>query len=70
MEGDKHTLNTLSFNTKLIRPACVLASNHQTSFTLHNTGKFYTLTTGANEKRWSKIKDRLQTSVRSFQFLY
>jgi len=32
-------------------------------------GKFYTLTTGANERRWSKIKDRLKTSVRSFLLL-
>uniref|UniRef100_A0A0F7GX68 PsbP-like protein 1 n=1 Tax=Geranium phaeum TaxID=379952 RepID=A0A0F7GX68_9ROSI len=29
-------------------------------------GKFYTLTTGANERRWGKIKDKLQTVVESF----
>eukprot|EP00983_Pelagomonas_calceolata_P116757 1160345-Pelagomonas_calceolata.AAC.8 len=28
-----------------------------------STGKFYTLTTGANERRWGKIKDRLKTSI-------
>uniref|UniRef100_A0A7S3QZR2 PsbP C-terminal domain-containing protein n=1 Tax=Dunaliella tertiolecta TaxID=3047 RepID=A0A7S3QZR2_DUNTE len=32
-------------------------------------GKFYTLTTGANERRWGKIKDRLKTSIRSFTLL-
>lgn len=34
------------------------------------TGKFYTMTTGANERRWGKVKDRLETSVRSFQLLF
>ncbi|XVF23819.1 hypothetical protein REPUB_Repub13aG0072400 [Reevesia pubescens] len=29
-------------------------------------GKFYTLTTGANERRWDKMKDRLFTVVDSF----
>ncbi|KAF5839511.1 chloroplast oxygen-evolving complex/thylakoid lumenal 25.6kDa protein [Dunaliella salina] len=32
-------------------------------------GKFYTLTTGANEKRWGRISDRLKTSIRSFTLL-
>lgn len=30
-------------------------------------GKFYTLTTGANERRWDKMKDRLQTVIESFK---
>ncbi|XVE99499.1 hypothetical protein REPUB_Repub03eG0204100 [Reevesia pubescens] len=30
-------------------------------------GKFYTLTTGANERRWDKMKDRLLTVVDSFK---
>lgn len=30
-------------------------------------GKFYTLTTGANERRWEKMKDRLHTVVDSFK---
>lgn len=33
-------------------------------------GKFYTLVTGANEKRWNKMKDKLQTVVDSFQLIY
>ncbi|MQL80661.1 hypothetical protein Taro_013127 [Colocasia esculenta] len=32
-------------------------------------GKFYTLTTGANERRWEKIKDRLHTVVDSFKIV-
>lgn len=30
-------------------------------------GKFYTLTTGANERRWDKMKDKLHTVVDSFK---
>ncbi|KAK9805465.1 hypothetical protein WJX73_010781 [Symbiochloris irregularis] len=30
-------------------------------------GKFYTLATGANEKRWDKMKERLEDVVASFQ---
>lgn len=30
-------------------------------------GKFYTLTTGANERRWEKMKDKLHTVVDSFK---
>uniref|UniRef100_A0ACD5TTL3 Uncharacterized protein n=1 Tax=Avena sativa TaxID=4498 RepID=A0ACD5TTL3_AVESA len=30
-------------------------------------GKFYTLATGANERRWDKMKDRLRTIVDSFK---
>lgn len=34
-----------------------------------NGGKFYTLTTGANERRWSKIEDKLRQVVDSFTTL-
>ncbi|CAI9113197.1 OLC1v1013763C1 [Oldenlandia corymbosa var. corymbosa] len=37
-----------------------------TSVSIGN-GKFYTLTTGANERRWAKMKDRLHTVVDSFE---
>ncbi|CAN6442499.1 unnamed protein product [Victoria cruziana] len=30
-------------------------------------GKFYTLTTGSNERRWEKMKDKLHTVVDSFK---
>ena len=33
-------------------------------------GKFYTLTTGASEKRWSKMKERLLATVGSFNVYY
>lgn len=44
-------------------------TRHQYAVVAVNDGKFYTLTTGANEKRWGKMKDKLQTVVRSFQLL-
>lgn len=30
-------------------------------------GKFYTLTTGSNEKRWGKMKPRLEQVIGSFE---
>ena len=33
-------------------------------------GKFYTLTTGSSERRWNKMKDRLQTTIDSFNVYY
>lgn len=32
-------------------------------------GKFYTLTTGANEKRWGKMKEKLNTTIKSFSLV-
>jgi len=32
-------------------------------------GKFYTLTTGANERRWGKMKDKLATTIKSFSLV-
>ncbi len=36
---------------------------------LGRAGRFYTLTTGANERRWGKMKDKLSTVVRSFNLI-
>ncbi|CAI9786744.1 unnamed protein product [Fraxinus pennsylvanica] len=42
-------------------------TRHALSAICIGNGKFYTLTTGANERRWEKMKDRLKTVVDSFQ---
>ncbi|KEH21889.1 psbP-like protein 1, chloroplastic isoform X2 [Medicago truncatula] len=42
-------------------------TRHALSAVSIGNGKFYTLTTGANERRWGKMKDRLNTIVESFQ---
>lgn len=41
-------------------------TRHSVAVVTADKGKFYTLTTGANERRWGKMKDRLNTTVRSF----
>lgn len=35
-----------------------------------SNGKFYTLTTGANDRRWNKMESRLKTVASSFNLLY
>lgn len=40
---------------------------HALGVTTVANGKFYTLATGANEKRWSKMQDKLVETVKSFQ---
>ncbi|GAB4860904.1 phycocyanin alpha-subunit phycocyanobilin lyase [Ancistrocladus abbreviatus] len=40
---------------------------HALSAICIGNGKLYTLTTGANERRWDKMKDRLYTVVDSFR---
>ncbi|KAJ1435510.1 PsbP family [Sesbania bispinosa] len=42
-------------------------TRHALSTVSIGNGRFYTLTTGANERRWEKMKDRLQTVVESFK---
>ncbi|KXZ55953.1 hypothetical protein GPECTOR_2g1504 [Gonium pectorale] len=44
-------------------------TRHQLAVVACNNGTFYTLTTGSNERRWDKMKDKLSTTVRSFQLL-
>ncbi|KAJ7971317.1 PsbP-like protein 1 [Quillaja saponaria] len=42
-------------------------TRHALSTISISNGKFYTLTTGANERRWGKMKDKLQTIIDSFK---
>ncbi|BAT83076.1 psbP-like protein 1, chloroplastic [Vigna umbellata] len=42
-------------------------TRHALSTVSIGNGKFYTLTTGANERRWEKMKERLQTVIESFK---
>lgn len=42
-------------------------TRHALSAICIGNGKFYTLTTGANQRRWDKMKDRLYTVVDSFR---
>ncbi|PWA46110.1 psbP-like protein 1 [Artemisia annua] len=42
-------------------------TRHALSTIAIGNGKFYTLTTGANERRWGKMKDKLNAVVDSFK---
>ncbi|RVW49390.1 PsbP-like protein 1, chloroplastic [Vitis vinifera] len=42
-------------------------TRHALSAITIGNGKFYTVTTGANERRWEKMKDKLHTVIDSFQ---
>jgi photosystem II oxygen-evolving enhancer protein 2 len=44
-------------------------TRHSLAVACAHGGNFYTLTTGANEKRWGKMKGKLQTMVRSFSLI-
>lgn len=44
-------------------------TRHSVAVVIADKGKFYTLTTGANERRWPKMADKLKTTVRSFQLM-
>ncbi|KAL6967405.1 phycocyanin alpha-subunit phycocyanobilin lyase [Sarracenia purpurea var. burkii] len=42
-------------------------TRHALSTICIGNGKFYTVTTGANERRWEKMKDKLHTVIDSFK---
>lgn len=44
-----------------------MSSKRFAEITCTMAGKFYTLTTGANERRWEKMKDKLHEMVDSFK---
>ncbi|KAG2445929.1 hypothetical protein HXX76_000532 [Chlamydomonas incerta] len=44
-------------------------TRHQLAVVAANNGTFYTLTTGSNERRWGKMKDKLETTVKSFSLI-
>ncbi|KAI8465420.1 MAG: chloroplast oxygen-evolving complex/thylakoid lumenal 25.6kDa protein [Monoraphidium minutum] len=44
-------------------------TRHSVAVVIAYKGTFFTLTTGANERRWGKMKDKLNTMVRSFQLI-
>ena len=48
-------------------PAAFLARHILTSAVSLRAGKFYTLATGSNERRWNKMKPRLEQVVQSFE---
>ncbi|XP_027123153.1 psbP-like protein 1, chloroplastic [Coffea eugenioides] len=67
IEASEHDIEGKAYYTfEFVAKAPNFIRHALTSVCVGN-GKFYTLTTGANERRWDKMKDRLHTVVDSFQ---
>lgn len=63
---NKRELNGRNYYEFEFTAATPRYTRHQLAVVAAANDTFYTLTTGSNEKRWGKVKDRLQTTIRSF----
>lgn len=45
-------------------------TRHQLAVVAVANGKLYTLTTGSSERRWGKMKDKLNNTIKSFTILF
>lgn len=64
-DKDGHLYYALEYVTKTNN-----YERHALTIVTITQGKFYTLTTGASERRWPRIKDKLQVIVDSFNVYY
>ncbi|CAA0840636.1 PsbP-like protein 1- chloroplastic [Striga hermonthica] len=67
IEASEHEVDGKAYYTFEFTAQAPNYTRHALSTICIGNGKFYTLTTGANERRWEKMKDRLKTVVNSFQ---
>ncbi|KAK6148629.1 hypothetical protein DH2020_019541 [Rehmannia glutinosa] len=67
IEATEHEVDGKAYYTIEFIAQAPNYTRHALSAVCIGNGKFYTLTTGANERRWEKMKDRLKTVVDSFQ---
>ncbi|KAK4436961.1 PsbP-like protein 1, chloroplastic [Sesamum alatum] len=67
IEATEHDVDGKAYYTIEFIAQAPNYTRHALSAVCIGNGKFYTLTTGANERRWEKMKDRLKTVVDSFQ---
>ncbi|XP_051132368.1 psbP-like protein 1, chloroplastic isoform X2 [Andrographis paniculata] len=67
IEATEHDVDGKAYYTFEFIAKAPNYTRHALSTVCIGNGKFYTLTTGANERRWEKMKDRLKTVVESFQ---
>ena len=44
-------------------------TRHQLAVVAVANGKFYTLTTGCSERRWGRMKEKLETTIKSFSLV-
>ncbi|KAL3513008.1 hypothetical protein ACH5RR_025725 [Cinchona calisaya] len=67
IEASEHDVEGKAYYTFEFTAQARNFTRHALTSICIGNGKFYTLTTGANERRWDKMKDRLHTVVDSFQ---
>ncbi|XP_060172599.1 psbP-like protein 1, chloroplastic isoform X2 [Lycium barbarum] len=67
IEASEHDVEGKTYYTFEFTAQAPNFTRHALAAVCIGNGKFYTLTTGANERRWGKMKDRLRTVVDSFQ---
>ncbi|XP_023551141.1 psbP-like protein 1, chloroplastic isoform X1 [Cucurbita pepo subsp. pepo] len=66
IEASEHDIDGKAYYTFEFVAQAPNYTRHALSTIAVANGKFYTLTTGANERRWEKMKDKLRTVVDSF----
>ncbi|XP_073126955.1 psbP-like protein 1, chloroplastic isoform X1 [Henckelia pumila] len=67
IEASEHEVDGKTYYTIEFIAQAPNYTRHALTAVCIGNGKFYTLTTGSNERRWEKMKDRLKTVVESFQ---
>ncbi|KAM1162190.1 hypothetical protein ACFX1Q_002003 [Malus domestica] len=67
MEAVEHDIDGKTYYTFEFLAKAPNYTRHALSTVAIGNGNFYTLTTGANERRWEKMKDKLHTIVDSFK---
>ncbi|KAM5556258.1 psbP-like protein 1, chloroplastic [Rosa sericea] len=67
IEASEHEIDGKTYYTFEFVAKAPNFTRHALSTISVNNGKFYTLTTGANERRWGKMKEKLHTIVDSFK---
>uniref|UniRef100_A0A0F7GY54 PsbP-like protein 1 n=1 Tax=Cypripedium formosanum TaxID=53042 RepID=A0A0F7GY54_9ASPA len=69
VEASEHKVGEKSYYTFEFTAQAPNFTRHALGAITIGNGKFYTLTTGASERRWEKMKDRLHTVVDSFKIV-
>ncbi|XP_020273664.1 psbP-like protein 1, chloroplastic isoform X2 [Asparagus officinalis] len=67
VEASEHEVDGKSYYSFEFIAQAPNFTRHALSTICIANGKFYTLTTGANERRWGKMKDKLHTVIDSFK---
>ncbi|KAL1541698.1 phycocyanin alpha-subunit phycocyanobilin lyase [Salvia divinorum] len=67
IEASEHDVEGKAYYTFEFLAQAPNYTRHALTTVCIGNGRFYTVTTGANERRWEKMKDRLKTVVDSFQ---